>query len=198
MDGKANKEGGPSSAMSLRRPQFAPGQDALLDGAPPSDSLAQAFSTNPAAIRARKAREGRARHRPPVKGPQAPAITGRARVVATTNAASPGVAALHNGRTGVVTKRAAGWIEVQLDATRDKPSETIRAASATSSRSTRPGEPSRRPRARPRRSSASRRRRGPRARREAGMRGEVEEEEEEAPRVVRARGRPRRRTAGRR
>ena len=88
--------------------------------------MAQAFSTNPAAIRARKAREeSRAQHGPPVKGPQAPAITGRVRVVATTNAASPGVAALHNGRTGVVTKRAAGWIEVQLDATRDKPSETI-------------------------------------------------------------------------
>ena len=126
MDGKANKEGGAFERKSLRRPQFAPGQDALLDSAPPSDSLAQAFSTNPAAIRARKAREeSRAQHGPPVKGPQAPAITGRVRVVATTNAASPGVAALHNGRTGVVTKRAAGWIEVQLDATRDKPSETI-------------------------------------------------------------------------
>ena len=126
MDGKANKEGGAFERKSLRRPQFAPGQDALLDSAPPSESLAQAFSTNPAAIRARKAREeSRAQHGPPVKGPQAPAITGRVRVVATTNAASPGVAALHNGRTGVVTKRAAGWIEVQLDATRDKPSETI-------------------------------------------------------------------------
>ena len=89
MDGKANKEGGAFERKSLRRPQFAPGQDALLDSAPPSDSLAQAFSTNPAAIRARKAREeSRAQHGPPVKGPQAPAITGRVRVVATTNAAS--------------------------------------------------------------------------------------------------------------
>ena len=76
MDGKANKEGGAFERKSLRRPQFAPGQDALLDSAPPSDSLAQAFSTNPAAIRARKAREeSRAQHGPPVKGPQAPAIT---------------------------------------------------------------------------------------------------------------------------
>ena len=43
MDGKANKEGGAFERKSLRRPQFAPGQDALLDSAPPSDSLAQAF-----------------------------------------------------------------------------------------------------------------------------------------------------------
>ena len=186
MDGKANKEGGAFERKSLRRPQFAPGQDALLDSAPPSDSLAQAFSTNPAAIRARKAREeSRAQHGPPVKGPQAPAITGRVRVVATTNAASPGVAALHNGRTGVVTKRAAGWIEVQLDATRDKPSETIpcrkrdlvKVDEAGRALET-PQGPAPALKRKPKKEWAER------ARREAGMRGEVEEEEEEAPRVV--------------
>ena len=186
MDGKANKEGGAFERKSLRRPQFAPGQDALLDSAPPSDSLAQAFSTNPAAIRARKAREeSRAQHGPPVKGPQAPAITGRVRVVATTNAASPGVAALHNGRTGVVTKRAAGWIEVQLDATRDKPAETIpcrkrdlvKIDEAGRALETAQG-PAPALKRKPKKEWAER------ARREAGMRGEVEEEEEEAPRVV--------------
>jgi len=187
MDGKANKEGGAFERKSLRRPQFAPGQDALLDSAPPSDSLAQAFSTNPAAIRARKAREeSRAQHGPPVKGPQAPAITGRVRVVATTNAASPGVAALHNGRTGVVTKRAAGWIEVQLDATRDKPSETIpcrkrdlvKVDEAGRALET-PQGPAPALKRKPKKEWAER------ARREAGMRGDVEmEEEEEAPRVV--------------
>ena len=186
MDGKANKEGGAFERKSLRRPQFAPGQDALLDSAPPSDSLAQAFSTNPAAIRARKAREeSRAQHGPPVKGPQAPAITGRVRVVATTNAASPGVAALHNGRTGVVTKRAAGWIEVQLDATRDKPAETIpcrkrdlvKVDEAGRALET-PQGPAPALKRKPKKEWAER------ARREAGMRGEVEEEEEEAPRVV--------------
>ena len=187
MDGKANKEGGAFERKSLRRPQFAPGQDALLDSAPPSDSLAQAFSTNPAAIRARKAREeSRAQHGPPVKGPQAPAITGRVRVVATTNAASPGVAALHNGRTGVVTKRAAGWIEVQLDATRDKPAETIpcrkrdlvKIDEAGRALETAQG-PAPALKRKPKKEWAER------ARREAGMRGDVEmEEEEEAPRVV--------------
>ena len=186
MDGKANKVGGAFERKSLRRPQFAPGQDALLDSAPPSDSLAQAFSTNPAAIRARKAREeSRAQHVRPVKGPQAPAITGRVRVVATTNAASPGVAALHNGRTGVVTKRAAGWIEVQLDATRDKPSETIpcrkrdlvKVDEAGRALET-PQGPAPALKRKPKKEWAER------ARREAGMRGEVEEEEEEAPRVV--------------
>ena len=187
MDGKANKEGGAFERKSLRRPQFAPGQDALLDSAPPSESLAQAFSTNPAAIRARKAREeSRAQHGPPVKGPQAPAITGRVRVVATTNAASPGVAALHNGRTGVVTKRAAGWIEVQLDATRDKPSETIpcrkrdlvKVDEAGRALET-PQGPAPALKRKPKKEWAER------ARREAGMRGDVEmEEEEEAPRVV--------------
>ena len=181
MDGKANKEGGAFERKSLRRPQFAPGQDALLDSAPPSDSLAQAFSTNPAAIRARKAREeSRAQHGPPVKGPQAPAITGRVRVVATTNAASPGVAALHNGRTGVVTKRAAGWIEVQLDATRDKPSETIpcrkrdlvKVDEAGRALET-PQGPAPALKRKPKKEWAER------ARREAGMRGDVEEEEDE-------------------
>ena len=165
MDGKANKEGGAFERKSLRRPQFAPGQDALLDSAPPSDSLAQAFSTNPAAIRARKAREeSRAQHGPPVKGPQAPAITGRVRVVATTNAASPGVAALHNGRTGVVTKRAAGWIEVQLDATRDKPSETIPCRKRDLVKVDEAGRALETPQGPARRSSASRRRSGPSAR----------------------------------
>ena len=185
-DGRQGQQGGRRlRAQVLRRPH-APGQDALLDSAPPSDSLAQAFSTNPAAIRARKAREeSRAQHGPPVKGPQAPAITGRVRVVATTNAASPGVAALHNGRTGVVTKRAAGWIEVQLDATRDKPSETIpcrkrdlvKVDEAGRALET-PQGPAPALKRKPKKEWAER------ARREAGMRGEVEEEEEEAPRVV--------------
>ena len=107
------------------------------------------------------------------------------RVVATTNAASPGVAALHNGRTGVVTKRAAGWIEVQLDATRDKPSETIpcrkrdlvKVDEAGRALET-PQGPAPALKRKPKKEWAER------ARREAGMRGEVEEEEEEAPRVV--------------
>ena len=58
-------------------------------------------------------------------GAPRPEITERVRVVAKTNAASPGIAALHYGRTGVVTKHTPGWNYVQLDATRDKPSETI-------------------------------------------------------------------------
>ena len=58
-------------------------------------------------------------------GAPRPEITERVRVVAKTNAASPGIAALHYGRTGVVTKRTPAWNYVQLDATRYKRSETI-------------------------------------------------------------------------
>ena len=58
-------------------------------------------------------------------GAPRPEITERVLVVAKTNAASPGIAALHYGRRGVVTKHTPGWNYVQLDATRDKPSETI-------------------------------------------------------------------------
>ena len=165
MDGKANKEGAPSSA-SRRRPQFAPGRPLRFGAAVRlvGPGLLDEPGGHP---RPQGPRRSRAQHGPPVKGPRAPAITGRVRVVATTDAASPGVAALHNGRTGVVTKRAAGWIEVQLDATSRR--RRSRAASATSSRSTRPGERWRRPRARLFRSSASRRRAGPSARALAGM-----------------------------
>ena len=186
-DGRQGQQGGRRlRAQVAPPPAVRAGPGRPLRQRPPSDSLAQAFSTNPAAIRARKAREeSRAQHGPPVKGPQAPAITGRVRVVATTNAASPGVAALHNGRTGVVTKRAAGWIEVQLDATRDKPSETIpcrkrdlvKVDEAGRALET-PQGPAPALKRKPKKEWAER------ARREAGMRGEVEEEEEEAPRVV--------------
>ena len=58
-------------------------------------------------------------------GAPRPELTERVRVVAKTDAASPGIAALHYGRTGVVTKRTPAWNYVQLDATRYKRSETI-------------------------------------------------------------------------
>ena len=98
MDGKANKEGAFERKWA-RRPQFAPGRPLRRLRRPTRWPKPYRRTRRPSA---RKAREVRAQHGRR-QGPRPrPLPEGESR--SHDNAASPGVAALHNGRTGVVRR----------------------------------------------------------------------------------------------